>query len=88
MLNVSTKMRSIEQAISTAQSDQKTPLIDMTVAKKILKKNEEIISLLTLRAGADLGGGGGGVVGHSPSSQGFDSLPTQRVPLCTILRYP
>ena len=32
----------------------------MTEAKKILKKNEEIISLLTLRAGADLGGGGGG----------------------------
>ena len=22
------------------------------------------------------------------SSQGFDPLPTQRVPLCTILRYP
>ena len=28
--------------------------------------------------------GGGG----PPSPQGFELLPTQRVPLCTILRYP
>ena len=29
-------------------------------------------------AGADLGGGGGG--GRTPTPQGFDPLPTQRVP--------
>ena len=32
-----------------------------------------------------LGGGGGG---DCPSFQGFDPLPNQRVPLCTVLRYP
>ena len=26
--------------------------------------------------------------GPPPPTQGFDPLPTQRVPLCTILRYP
>ena len=31
------------------------------------------------------GGGGGGL--RTLSSQGFDPLPTQRAPLCTILRY-
>ena len=30
---------------------------------------------------------GGGVCGRS-FAQGFDPLPTQRVPICTILRYP
>ena len=31
------------------------------------------------------GGRGGGL--RTPSPQGFDPLPTQRAPLCTILRY-
>ena len=34
------------------------------------------------KSGADLGGG------EAPPPQGFDPLPTQRVPLRTILRYP
>ena len=32
--------------------------------------------------------GGGGGRGVDASPQGFDPLPTQRVPLCAILRYP
>ena len=35
--------------------------------------------------GADLGGGGGGDV---PFSQGFDPLPTQRVPPLILFRNP
>ena len=60
-----------------------------------LKPDDEINSgsvLFTLAIGkryqvgtvADLGGGG---VRLSPL-RNFDPLPTQRVPLCTILRYP
>ena len=41
-----------------------------------------------LAPGADLGEGRGGWFADAPLPQGFDPLPTQRVPLCTILRYP
>ena len=51
-----------------------------------MKRNSGVESISTP---ADIGGGGGGRTYAFPSGlQGFDPLPTQRVPLCTILRYP
>ena len=43
---------------------------------------------LMMRSRAELGGGGGGRGRNPLFSQGFVHLPTQRVPLCTILRNP
>ena len=39
-------------------------------------------------SGADLGGGGGGGGADALSPQGFDPLPTQRVPPLVLLRNP
>ena len=43
-------------------------------------------SLILLIQGADLGGGGGGGGGRPPFSQGFDTLPTQRVPPLVLFK--
>ena len=45
------------------------------------------ISFPSLYSPADIVGAGGGGV-DAFLSQGFDPLPTQRVPLWTIMRYP
>ena len=55
--------------------------------KYILDKNKSG-KLWTLRGEVVGGGGGLGGRGWTPFFQEIDPLPTQRVPLCTILRYP
>ena len=48
-----------------------------------MRVNYHVVILLTNQVTTRTEGGG-----RTPFPQGFDPLPTQRVPLCTILRHP
>ena len=62
-------------------------LLNKFKQKKAATKESKITLKALPRSSSGFGGGSDGAVAD-PSPQGFDPLPTQRVPLCTILRYP